>query len=83
MGLRPVFWIKAAGSTKAPKWRRSIGYLRWQYTDTEGPMQVTWQHLFNDFKSDDTAYFAWTYPYSFEESLVKTQKLLKKYNNHP
>jgi len=28
-------------------------------------------------------FFAWTYPYSFEESLEKTRKLVKKYSNHP
>ena len=27
-------------------------------------------------------YFAWTYPYSFEESLEKSRKLVKKYSNH-
>jgi hypothetical protein len=28
-------------------------------------------------------YFAWTYPYSFEESLEKTRKIIKKYSNNP
>jgi len=27
-------------------------------------------------------YFAWTYPYSFEESLEKSRKIVKKFQNH-
>ena len=35
--------------------------------------QVTWTHTFSNYDPDtETVYFAWTYPYSFEESLVKT-----------
>lgn len=46
--------------------------------------QVTWTHTFSNYDPDtETVYFAWTYPYSFEESLVKTQKLIKKFQNHP
>ena len=72
MGLRPVYWIKQAGSNKVPKWKRSVGYLRWDYVQSEGPMTVTWTHQFNDFKPNDTAYFAWTYPFSFNDSLIQT-----------
>jgi hypothetical protein len=46
--------------------------------------QVTWTHAFSNYDPDtETVYFAWTYPYSFEESLVKTQGLIKKYEDSP
>ena len=54
--------------------------MRWDYTEHFG---VTFTHTFNNFNTDkDTAYFAWTYPYGYDESLKKTQKLLKKYTDH-
>ena len=78
MGLRPVFRV----SPNSMKWKRCNGSLKWEIL--EGHFSITFTHTFNNFKTDsDTAYFAWTYPYSFEESLKKTQKLLRKYENHP
>lgn len=79
MGLRPVFRV----SPNFMKWKRQQGYLRWDQTDSEG-FVISFNHTFQNFNSStDTAYFAWTYPYSFEESLKKTQKLIKKFKDHP
>lgn len=43
---------------------------------------IKFSHTFNNFKSTDTAFFAWTYPYSFDLSLKNTQKLMRKFSDH-
>ena len=64
------------------KWKRCHGSLQWSQEENEFNIKFT--HLFNNFKSDtDTAYFAWTYPYSFQESLEKTRRLMMKFKDHP
>ena len=77
MGLRPVFRI-APGQMK---WKRSTGSLKWNYEENKH-FSITFTHTFDNFKDRDVAYFAWTYPYSFKESMEKTQKLLQKYKDH-
>ena len=77
MGLRPVFRIAPYNM----KWRRCQGNLKWNYEENKH-FSITWTHHFESFREQDVAYFAWTYPYSFKESLEKTQKLLKKFKNH-
>ena len=42
---------------------------------------ITFSFTFNN-ENNETAYFAFTYPYSFEESLRKSKKLEEKYRNH-
>lgn len=64
------------------KWKRCQGSYQWKYE--ENSFNVTFTHTFNNFNSQtDTAYFAWTYPFSFQESLNQTKKLVKKYIEHP
>jgi hypothetical protein len=76
MGLRPVYRV----SPNSMKWKRCTGPIRWELDDARQNLQVTWTHTFNNFNAEtDTAYFAWTYPYSFEESLKKTQKWMNKF----
>ena len=77
-GLKPVFRILP----NSKKWKRCGGQVTWAYKN-DG-FELTWTHHFNVFNSerDDTAYFAWTYPYSFEETLKKTRKLVKRFENH-
>ena len=41
------------------------GTVIWEYL--ENHFSITFTHCFNNFKTNsDTAYFAWTYPYSFQ-----------------
>ena len=76
MGLRPVYRV----SPNSMKWKRCQGPLSWSY---EGNFQITFSHTFSNFNAgSDTAFFAWTYPYSFEQSLKYTQKLMRKFENH-
>ena len=78
MGLRPVYRV----SPHSMKWKRACGSLKWDYQ--EGHFCVTFTHTFTNFNSEsDVAYFAWTYPYSYEQSIKKTQKLMKKFEDHP
>ena len=54
---------------------------RWDLDDVKQNLYVTWTHNFgsNFDPQKDTAYWAWTYPYSFEESLEKSQKWISKF----
>ena len=71
MGLRPVYRV----SPNSMKWKRCQGLLTWN--NNEENFQIKFAHTFTNFNPEtDTAYFAWTYPYSFEQSLRGTQKLL-------
>lgn len=63
MGLRPVYRVSPASM----KWKRCQGNLSW---GNDGNFWIKFSHTFTNFnKASDTAYFAWTYPYSFEKSL--------------
>ena len=54
-----------------------------RYEENNG-FNITFQHIFNNFNpATDKAFFAWTYPWSFEDSLNETQKLVKKFSEHP
>lgn len=76
MGLRPVYRIHP----HSMKWRRCTGPIRWDLDEARQNLLVTWTHTFKEFSPEsDTIYFAWTYPYSFEESLKNTQKWLRKF----
>lgn len=45
---------------------------------------MTWSHTFiNHNPETDTVFFAWTYPYSFDESLKRTQRLMLKFKDSP
>ena len=77
MGLRPVYRVQP----NSMKWKRCTGSLQWRYDDNG--FSVTFTHTFNNFNSEtDTAFFAWTYPWSFQESLNQTEKLVKKFSEH-
>ena len=77
LGLRPVYRI----APHSMKWRRFTGPIRWDLDDAKQNLHVTWTHNFgsNFDPKTDTAYWAWTYPYSFEESLEKSQKWISKF----
>lgn len=43
---------------------------------------MSWTHKFENIKDrDEEVYFAYTYPFSYAESMIKTQKLLNKYES--
>ena len=76
MGLRPVFRI----APHSMKWRRCAGPCHWEQDEAKQNLLVTWTHNFGQVNPQtDTIYFAWTYPYSFEESLRKTKKWIAKF----
>ena len=77
MGLRPVYRV----TPNSRKWKRCQGFLTWN--NNEENFQIKFAHTFTNFNPEtDTAYFAWTYPYSFEQSLRETQKLLQRFQRH-
>jgi len=78
MGLRPVFRT----SPHSMKWKRFTGPITWGMNEENTGFMITWTYQITNFNPEtDTMYWAWTYPYSFEESLKHTQKMLKKYKD--
>lgn len=69
-GLRPVY-----RSNSNQKWRRVLGDV--VYRSDKTASIVTWTHKFDELEDpDDVFYFAYTYPYSYSETLVKSRKLV-------
>lgn len=62
------------------KWKKCPGPIRWENAEGNTAFTVTWTHSFKDCKLNDTIYFAWTYPYSFGESLLNTQQWIKHFS---
>lgn len=66
-GLRPVF-----RSASNMKWKRVLGKIDYKVLQN-GLSNVTWSHTFDNIKDkDEEVFFAYTYPYSYTESLNKT-----------
>jgi hypothetical protein len=66
-GLRPVY-----RSASNMKWKRVLGKIDYKILPT-GLSTLTWSHTFDNISnSDEAVYFAYTYPYSYSESLNKT-----------
>lgn len=75
MGLRPVYRIKP----NSMKWKRCMGPLSW-HSAADGNFEIRFSHTFSNWNAKtDKAYFAWHYPYSFEESLKNTRKLMRRF----
>jgi hypothetical protein len=61
------------------KWKRVHGSVDVSI-NTNGSSTVTWSHDFRNITGpEEEIYFAYTYPYSYTESLNKTQNLLKRF----
>ena len=61
------------------KWKRVHGSVDVSL-NSNGSSSVTWSHKFANISgADEEIYFAYTYPYSYTESLNKTQNLLKRF----
>jgi hypothetical protein len=69
-GLKPVY--------KAPnqKWRRCIGPVVCQ--EQNQAFTVTFSHTFKS--PSDPVYFAWTYPWSYQDQLKKTKKWVQTFS---
>ena len=62
------------------KWKRIPGNV--DFGKGEEGYQVTFSHTFTEEASEEeTYYFAFSYPYSLEESLKASQRMLKKYQD--
>jgi hypothetical protein len=59
------------------KWKRIPGNV--DFGKGEEGYQVTFSHTFNNEEPGETHYFAFSYPFSLEESLKQSHRLLKKY----
>jgi hypothetical protein len=51
--------------------------VTWDGVGIENGFTLTWSHTFNAHNRErgDATYFAWTYPYSFQDSLDQTLHL--------
>ena len=74
-GLRPVY-----RSTSNMKWKRVSSEIHYKNEKTYSTM--TWNHTFDELETNsdkpDTFYFAYTYPYSYTESMTKTRKMMAR-----
>lgn len=71
-GLRPVY-----RNTSNQKWRRVVGDV--VYRSDKTASTVTWTHTFDELEDPgDVFYFAYTYPYSYTESVVKSRKIIAR-----
>jgi hypothetical protein len=74
-GLKPVMRVKSKNNDKFQIMEEPI---EWELLETG--FTLTWTTKF-DWDSSEKAYFAWTFPYSFEDSLIKSDHLLIKYGD--
>ena len=74
LGLRPVFRQQGQKA-----WKRTSGKLTWDCT--EAGLVLTFVHTFGAPKKDAT-YFAFTYPFSYQEYLDKDRAMEEKFKNH-
>lgn len=71
-GLRPVY-----RSVSNQKWRRVQGDVAYKNEKTSST--VTWTHTFDELEDPaDVFYFAYTYPYSYTESIIKSRKIINR-----
>jgi len=61
-GLKPVLRVDPSRD----EFKLFNGSVTWEVLDSG--FTLTWTQKFN-WESNETAYFAWTFPYSFEQSL--------------
>ena len=67
-GLRPVY-----RSASNMKWKRVHGKVDYKLNSQTNYFLVNWKHKFDKITGpEEEVYFAYTYPYSFTESLNKT-----------
>lgn len=64
MGLKPVYRVLPNAQKE---WLRIPNSVQYDYLDDGGgPFFITFSHIFNHEESE-VAYFAFTYPFSYEE----------------
>ena len=62
------------------KWKRVHGAISYKIDKQTNQFHCTWTHEFDSIRNEsEEVYFAYTYPYGYGESLVKTQKLMNKF----
>lgn len=55
------------------KWKRVHGKVDYRLNSANNCFLVNWKHKFENIKGpEEEVYFAYTYPYSYTESLNKT-----------
>ena len=69
MGLRPVY--RPHPSPKS--WKRCPGQISW--ATVAGKFQLTWSHEFNFSQQENSIFFAFTYPYSFDQIQAKITEI--------
>ena len=73
-GLKPVFKIVKRDGTVVRDWKRLLTQVKFSYDDEQDLFTVRWQHNFA-YDQSYLTYFAYSYPYSFEECTWKLSQL--------
>ncbi len=63
MGLKPVYRVIP---NVEKEWQRVPNNVQYDYIEDCGPFMITFSHNFA-YDENETTYFAFTYPFSFEE----------------
>jgi hypothetical protein len=63
MGLKPVYRVLP---NVEKEWQRVPNNVQYDYIEDCGPFMITFSHNFA-YDESETTYFAFTYPFSFEE----------------
>jgi hypothetical protein len=73
LGLKPVYRNSVSGG-----WQRIPASVQYDYLDEGGPFFITFTHNFI-YDETETTYFAFSYPFSFEEIQAQSQAMVEKY----
>jgi hypothetical protein len=74
LGLKPVYRVLPSAQ---PSWQRIPASVQFDYLD-EGPFFITFCHNFA-YEETETTYFAFSYPFSFEEIQNQSQQLIDRF----
>jgi cytosolic carboxypeptidase protein 5 len=70
MGLKPVYRLQE-GRKPLSEWKRISGEVNWDYVEEGGggPFFISWTYTFGPEECAEgvSTYFAFSYPFSFEE----------------
>lgn len=77
-GLKPVF---RSLPNSQPKWRRIFTKVNY-FINSEDQFTLRFQHMFSNPPSE-TVYFAFSYPWSYEDSQAKIDEIEQKFATAP
>ena len=78
MGLKPVFRVLPSIEKE---WKRIPNNVQYDYVEDCGPFMITFSHNFA-YEETEVTYFAFTFPFSYEEIQNQSAYLADQHHNH-